>query len=469
MKKNTLIELVSDLVIRGIRKAAATVGVGLLGALPAVASIDTFITALPGDVDRKLAELCHQTSMKIIEDAPTGSNLRFVSGLDGVTFLSFVKEDFANKGIQSRKMNEYAKVLFKHLKSKVIREDEMVLASLDLPKVISSLDGQINARSRLLVIGSPQWLSHPDHAFVVADEPDVNLRFRVPSAGHLEASGLTSPFSTLDNESSMANLDVLWWNPVSGITANTKSYPNIVQDFWRSFLAKLEIRMARIQIDLSVFIEDKFSENLTMVSPSYDSGADRVEMLTIADLIAEEARKRVVARIAPPPSAGSVPDSRHVRNATRQIEKKSEGHIAAAGIFWKVKGDIDLHFLGHDSSDTVSFHNKTDESGTAQYVEDKQRGGLGFEMINFNHLPEAGSELWVNAYRLEKKPSEPIEVVYLVRYKGRTVKQAFTMQATEGNQRRDFDKRYSNPNWVRIPLDEVLRSIDGEALASAND
>ncbi|MCC6822286.1 MAG: hypothetical protein IT579_16270 [Verrucomicrobia subdivision 3 bacterium] len=128
------------------------------------------------------------------------------------------------------------------------------------------------------------------------------------------------------------------------------------------------------------------------------------------------------------------------------------------GIAWSASVDLDIWVQPYTGAAELSFHKTNSAQG--RYQHDWRSGNLGldYEYVLLN--PDQNVDLsrigcWVNYYSGKVAPIRGIVVVH---YEGRAYQGEFTLNAPNGNQAADHDRRQQGRCWVQIDVAAIVRS-----------
>ncbi|MEK7780114.1 MAG: hypothetical protein AAB370_01275, partial [Verrucomicrobiota bacterium] len=137
------------------------------------------------------------------------------------------------------------------------------------------------------------------------------------------------------------------------------------------------------------------------------------------------------------------------------------------GIAWSAAVDLDIWVQPYPGAAELSFHNTNSPQG--RYLHDWRSGNLGldYEYVLLN--PDQNVDLsrircWVNYYSGKVTPVRGIVVVH---YEGLTYQGEITLNAPNGNQAADRDRRQQSRCWVQLDVAAIVRS--GQAIQTANN
>lgn len=253
------------------------------------------VIALSPDIDTELAEQSYVVAMHIMDNAPVGSHLLWMSGAGTPgTITEFTKQDYPNRRVKARLENPHRSRIAQFLKKSAEAQNPESLAALDLPVIIRAIEGRLRGRTRLVLLGTPVWMSSSDAAFVLPGQEDVMLRFRLPSVGHLSSDLLLSPFGGATPKELLSGVDVLWWNPMP-TACGPVSFRRQLECFWATYVSGFGASLAPIQEDRSAFFGSVFSSEIDTVASEYGKGSADVTMVTLGDLVAEAQSQSVVS------------------------------------------------------------------------------------------------------------------------------------------------------------------------------
>ncbi len=245
-----------------------------------------YVVALSPNVNKTLAQEFYLVATRVIEKAPPETKLRFISGGTSPSVITeLTKQTFPNQRVEQRHNAIHQAKIAQFLKNAVTKQaPSSELATLDLPMIIQALTGHIKGPTRLALLGSPIWMSAQEHSFINPNESNPNRRFRAPSVGHLNSDLLLTPFGVPSNAGTLAELKVIWWNPVAK-QSGPLSYRKLIESWWVRYLSGLEIAMTSIQEDKLPFLQNFYSTSLIELTPSYEKGGSEVTIVTLEELI----------------------------------------------------------------------------------------------------------------------------------------------------------------------------------------
>lgn len=305
--------------------------------------------------------------------------------------------------------------------------------SIRLPQFLDFLAGKTpmtNARSSVLLIGSPLYLDAKEPAFSMVDG-------YFPSDGHLQASREKSVFGFDGDAGSPWIVQWMYY----GDPWVSDLHKEKVTRFWTLYLERRGAQLAAFTMDLPTalqfFRQPASGMGAAAKRWTVDTGQTKIEMLRVnrSVEINDWITRDTLSMAQVPPSVMVGP--------------------MKIGIRWKEKVDLDLYATPRPGAATLYFEHVRSSEGY-YYKDHRSSPGREYEFIEFESAVDIREvQAFVNFYKGEWPGGPHGEV--RIEYDGRIYGGPFTIPAERGNLGRDG--RNQDEYWTPIPIQNLLRLV----------